>query len=85
MEISLSDNGFSSAANVRVIYDRVPGDVNGDEVVSVRDASVILRYLAGYDVAADVSMMDVNGDGVISVRDAAAILRFCAGYNVELH
>lgn len=85
LEISLSDNGFSSAANVRVIYDRVPGDVNGDEVVSVRDASVILRYLAGYDVAADVSMMDVNGDGVISVRDAAAILRFCAGYNVELH
>lgn len=85
VEISLSKLGFSADASLRVVLDRIPGDVNGDGTVGVRDASVILRYLAGYNVVADVSMMDVNGDDNISVRDASAILRFCAGYNVDLH
>ena len=60
-------------------------DINGDENTSVRDASTILRYLAGYEVDADISKMDVNGDGKVSVRDASAILRYLAGYDVTLN
>ena len=38
--------------NISVISERkfIPGDVNGDGKISIRDASAIFRYLAGYDV-----------------------------------
>ena len=84
-KISLTQYGFSSAAYVKVICDHVPGDVNGDGEISLRDASAIMRKLAGYEVAVIESALDVNGDGEVSLRDASAIMRYLAGYNVVLN
>ena len=83
--LSLTDNGFSSAAQINVVCDHIPGDVNGDGEVSLRDASVIMRKLAGYDVIAVEAALDVNGDGEFSLRDASVILRYLAGYDVVLN
>ena len=83
--LSLTDNGFSSAAQINVVCDHIPGDVNGDGEVSLRDASVIMRKLAGYDVIAVDAALDVNGDGEFSLRDASVILRYLAGYDVVLN
>lgn len=84
-KISLTQYGFSSAAYIDVICDHMPGDVNGDGEVSLRDASVIMRKLAGYDVVAVEAALDVNGDGEFSLRDASVIMRYLAGYDVVLN
>lgn len=84
-EISLTENNFSSSAVVRVITDYIPGDVNGDGEVNIRDASAILRFKSGHTVNVIEAALDVNGDGEVSIRDASAILRYCTGQNVELH
>lgn len=63
------------------IIDFIPGDANGDDVVSSRDATAILRYLVGEvdDKTVDVDAADYNGDGTVSSRDATAILRYLIG------
>ena len=83
--ISLDQYGFSENVNVSVTTDYIPGDVNGDGSINNRDASAVLRYLAGYSVTLVESALDVNGDGSVNNRDASAILRYLAGYAVELH
>ena len=83
--MSLTEYGFSSAAYIDVICDHIPGDVNGDGEVSLRDASVIMRKLAGYEVVAVEAALDVNGDGEFSLRDASVIMRYLAGYDVVLN
>jgi len=53
--------------------DAMPGDMNGDSEVTVRDCAFIASALArGEDDSLRVSA-DFNGDGKINVRDAAAI------------
>ena len=81
-EISLTGLGFSPFA---LIGKYIPGDVNGDGIVNIRDASVIIRLGAGYSVSVVEEALDVNGDGVVNIRDASAILRYCAGYDVKLN
>ena len=84
-KISLTQYGFSSAAYVNVIFDHTPGDINGDGEVSLRDASAIMRRLAGSDVVVVEAALDVNGDGDVSLRDASAIMRYLAGYDIVLN
>lgn len=78
-------SAYEYANNYNIEFFDLSIDINGDENTSVRDASTILRYLAGYEVDADISKMDVNGDGKVSVRDASTILRYLAGYDVTLN
>lgn len=82
MEVSLTNLGFSENAVVRKY---LPGDVNGDGDVNIRDASAIVRYCGNYSVNVVEAALDVNGDGSVNIRDASSILRYCAGYDVELN
>lgn len=81
VEISLNDEGFTKNAVV-IKSSRIRGDINNDGTVNIRDASVILRYNAGYSVDVGVDILDVNGDGTVNIRDASMILRYCAGYEI---
>ena len=83
--LSLSDYNFSAAAKVKIISNHIPGDIDDDKEVTLRDASAIMRYLAGYTVTIVDSALDVDGDGNVSLRDASAIMRYLAGYNVVLN
>ena len=59
----------------------LPGDVNGDGGVDVRDSVMLNRYLAGWSgVEVDAKASDVNGDGVIDVRDLVRLRRYLAGW-----
>lgn len=84
-EVCITDYGFDENSTVLVSPEHLPGDVNGDGVVTNRDASAILRILAGYDADVVKNALDVNGDGKVSNRDASIIMRFLAGYLVELN
>jgi hypothetical protein len=49
--------------------DTLPGDVNGDGCVNNKDAILLLRYLAGGEVALSVDEADLNGDGRENMED----------------
>lgn len=53
------------------------GDVNGDGVLSVADATLIQKYSANLNDFTDeqLAVADMNGDGAINVNDATAIQR----------
>lgn len=57
------------------------GDVNGDSIVSLKDATLIQKYLASISVLTDKQKTagDVNGDGSLSLKDATTIQKFLAG------
>lgn len=63
----------SSPANV------LPGDVNADGKVNIRDAATILLYISGKPVECFGPTVDTNGDGVIDAKDAENILRNITG------
>lgn len=58
------------------------GDVNGDGKSDSRDAVVLLRRAAGWNVTLNANASDVNGDGKINSQDTAVFLKFIAGWNV---
>lgn len=68
-------------------YDQVwkIGDANGDGVVNIQDAVVILQYCVG-NLSLNGSLKlaaDANRDGVVNIQDAVIVLRYCVG-NVTL-
>lgn len=65
---------IACAAGVRL------GDVNGDETVTIIDASAIQRNLAGIPTDNGFSKLaaDVDGNGEIEITDATYILRWLA-------
>ena len=63
----------------------ISGDANGDTNVSIMDAIILKKHLAGYDTPDIVpEACDVNVDGNVSVMDAVRIMKYLAGYEVKL-
>ena len=67
------------------VYDYIPGDINGDEVVDNKDGTAMLRYLAGWDLdEIVVDALDTDGDGTVTNKDGTRLLRYLAGWEVEI-
>ncbi len=65
----------------KVIRDYVFGDVNGDLVVTVLDATILSQYVAMWDgVTINRAAADVNYDGVVNIRDVTLLRRHVAGW-----
>lgn len=62
----------------------LPGDANCDGMVSLADASLILKYIAKWDVTPSIEASDVNKDGIVNLADVSLILKYIAKWNVEL-
>ena len=60
------------------------GDADGDGVLTLQDATMLRRYLAGWDVGVDLYACDVDLDGTADLKDAVRIVRHLAGWGVEL-
>ena len=62
------------------IVDCTPGDASGEGKISLLDAVIISRYLAGgWDLTINEVNADVNGDGVLDLKDVVLIRRFLVG------
>ena len=61
-----------------------PGDINGDGVLNSKDLTRLMKYLAGEDVAVEVSVLDVNGDGVVNNKDLTRLMKYLAGEDVQI-
>ena len=63
-----------------VLAEAVPGDVNGNGTVDIRDATLIQMYCARSIGFTDMQkkVADINGDGDINIADVTAIQKFRA-------
>lgn len=69
------------------VLEELPGDIERDGEVNVKDLVKLTKYLAGFDVTmtdTDKKLADVNGDGVIDSRDAVKLARYIAGKEINL-
>ncbi|MDR2713561.1 MAG: dockerin type I domain-containing protein [Clostridiales bacterium] len=59
----------------------IPGDINGDGLITPEDAMLILQMLVGLIDWTPRALLlgDVNGDGLVDTTDAALILRMVVG------
>ena len=63
------------------LHGDIRGDVNGDGAVTIIDAVLIQRRLAGLDAATyNERCADADGDGEITILDATCIQRWLADY-----
>ena len=62
----------------------IPGDVNNDGKVNVRDLGLLQQSLNGWNVEILQAAADVNGDDKINVRDLGILQQFLNGWKVEL-
>lgn len=77
----------STTDNIRsAIYALIPktepmrGDLNGDGIISLKDAVLLRRLIAGgWNVSADEAVSDVNGDGAVNLKDVVMLRRYAAG------
>lgn len=78
-ETYAKENGFTfiSLGNV----ENTLGDVNGDCVISILDATEIQKYLAGLSKLNEnqIILADFNKDGIISIIDATEIQKYIVG------
>ena len=57
------------------------GDVNGDGIVNVKDATAIQKYAAEMTVELNLKLADYNKDGYVNVKDATDIQKTTAFLN----
>lgn len=67
-----ADDGFVK------ISKGIPGDVNNDKSVDNKDAILLFRYVADWDVEVVYRALDVNGDQSIDNKDAIILFRYVA-------
>ena len=62
------------------------GDVNGDGVISIADATTLQKYLANIVDFDDkqLAVADTNGDGSVSIADATQIQKYLANIVTSL-
>lgn len=64
--------------------DVVYGDANDDEKVDLSDVTLLLKYLAGWEVEINDKSADVNADGDVNLADVTLLLKYIANWNVVL-
>ena len=56
----------------------IPGDLDCDGAVTMRDALLLLRAILHADSLADITVADMNGDGALTLVDVLLLLRAAA-------
>ncbi len=60
------------------------GDINADGRVDEEDATLLMQYVAGWNVEADERTIDTNGSGSVNNKDVTRLLQYLAGHNVTM-
>ena len=81
---------MESDGTIVVCYDfkpctvSIPGDVNRDTKINLADVSLMLKYIAKWNVEPDLGAADVTGDGKVNLGDVSLLLKFIAKWDVVL-
>ena len=63
---------------------RVPGDVNDDGELNIKDVTLLKQHLAKWNVTINAKNADVDGDSQITIKDLTLIKQALAKWKVEL-
>ena len=66
------------------VHETIPGDINGDGSVNNKDAVLLFRYVAGWQIDVGNALVDLNGDGSVNNKDAVLLFRYVAGWDVKI-
>ncbi len=61
----------------------LPGDVNNDGKVNIKDLGLQQQLLNGWDVTLEESAADLNGDGKINIKDLGLLQQYLNGWDIE--
>ena len=79
------DNKEFTVVNGEIIVSNsIPGDVNGDRKINMKDIVLLQQYLNGWNVTIDMLAANVNGDTNVSMKDIVLLQQYLNGWNVEL-
>lgn len=67
-----------------VSEEAIPGDVDADGKVNVKDLAQLQRYLNGWAVSVDTTTADVDKNSKVNVQDLALLQRHLDGWDVGL-
>ena len=81
---TMADLALAKENGQITVREYLVGDPDGNGTVNIRDAALILQYIAGWDVTVNEAAADADGNGMVNIRDAALILQYIAGWDVEL-
>ena len=94
IELEIGDGNTSNSAGDDVKFSVVngslsvikfmPGDINDDEKVNVKDLVAFAQYLAKWDVKVNELALDVNCDGKVNVKDIVRLAQYLAGWDVSI-
>ena len=62
----------------------IPGDINGDAKVDLKDVTDLAKYLAGWNNEVVTNALDINGDKLCNLKDLTLLAQKVAGWKVEL-
>ena len=84
--VSAEDSSKYGEFAISIKQNTLIGDVNSDGTVTVLDATMLQKYLAGLASFSDeqLSVADTNGDGQVTVLDATAIQKYLANLVTSL-
>ncbi len=74
-------DGYLAYYEIEITPVKVPGDINGDGDVTVKDVLLMRRYIAGLEDLTDEQLRrgDMNGDGDVTTKDVLKARRYIAG------
>lgn len=75
---------FDVVNGIVKIAKHMPGDVNGDGRVNLRDVIRLNQFVAGWKVTVVDNSTDINGDGRVNLRDVIRLNQYVAGWKVEI-
>lgn len=81
-DINLDPVFFETQNGQVEIVDFIFGDVDGNGVCNIRDATILRRYVAKWEgVTVNELAADVNNDGIVNIRDATILRRHVAKWD----
>ena len=76
---------FDVVNGIIKVTKHLPGDVNGDGRVNLRDVIRLNQYVAGWNVTVVDNSTDINGDGRVNLRDVIRLNQYVAGWKVDIY
>ena len=70
----------------KIVDDGIPGDINADGKVDLKDVVALYRKLIGSDIEVDEDAIDVNGDNSLTAQDVWHLFQYVSGWQgIEIH